>query len=164
MAGELEQLEKSAGVYYGAAGPIWVMVLFARPTKDDMLTARPALAAMARREPRGFPTLTWILPEAGLSMDNDARTAAAEVTSAFDKQILAQATLIEGTGFQVATVRAIVAGLDMMSRTACPKKVFSELGPAVDWCARKSTVPDTLDRVAALTKVLAEMRATLVRS
>ena len=86
---------------------------------------------MARREPKGFPTLTWVTLAAGLSMDADARKAAVEVT----KQILAQATIIEGAGFQAATVRAIVTGLDAMSRSEAPKKTFAGAGAAIDRCA-----------------------------
>ena len=90
---------------------------------------------MARREPKGFPTLTWVTLAAGLSMDADARKAAADVTNDFTKQILAQATIIEGAGFQAATVRAIVTGLDAMSRSEAPKKTFAGAGAAIDRCA-----------------------------
>lgn len=161
-ASDFEELERGAAVLYGAARGIWVMILFGKPTKADMLLARPALAAMSKREPAGFPTLTWILPEAGLSMDNDARTAAAEVTREYAKQILAQATLIELSGFQGATVRAIVAGLDMMSRSASPKKVFGELPPAIDWCARLAKDKTVLDDVASIVATLQGTRAGLV--
>src|SRR3954462_11191956 len=107
MAKDFEEIERGRTVLYGGTRGIWVMVLHGKPSKADMLLARPALAAMSKRAPSGFPTITWILPEAGLSMDNDARTAAAEVTSEFSKAILAQATVIELAGFQGATVRAI---------------------------------------------------------
>ena len=110
---------------------------------------------------QGFPTLTWVLPEAGFSMENDARDAATEVTTAFATQILAQATLVELGGFQGATVRAIIAGLDMMSRSPCPKKVFSELGPSVEWCARTPRTLATLGEAAQLSKSLRALRATL---
>jgi hypothetical protein len=158
MAQDFEELERGAATLYGDARGIWVMILFGPPKKADMLLARPALAAMAKRAPAGFPTLTWVLPEAGLSMENDARTAAAEVTNAFSKHILAQATLIELSGFQGATVRAIVAGLDMMSRSASPKKVFGELAPAIDWCARKAKDESVVDRVETLTRALHAIR------
>lgn len=127
-------LERTAGVVYAACGNVWTMTVFAEPKLADMKAARPALSAMAQRCPRGFPTLTWILPEAGFRMDNDARDAAGEITRSFESSILAQATLIEGSGFQAAAVRAIVGGLDHMSRSRCKKKVFSDLAEAVAWC------------------------------
>lgn len=138
-----ELLERTAGVVYAACGNIWTMTLFAEPKLLDMKAARSALATMARRCPRGFPTLTWILPQAGFRMDNDARDTAGEITRSFESSILAQATLIEGSGFQAAAVRAIVNGLDHMSRSRCKKKVFSDLGVAVTWCLAESGAPAT---------------------
>ena len=158
----LERVQRGSSVLYGACGGIWVMTLFARPTEGDMRLARPALEAMSRAHPAGFPTLTWVLPEAGYSMDNDARIAAAEVTQAFERAILAQATLIEGTGFQAATVRAIVAGLDLMSRTSGARKVFSDLTAAVEWCvARRPPAARTGPPPADVASALVSMRRSL---
>jgi hypothetical protein len=134
MAERFDELERTAAVVYADCAGIWVMTIFAAPTLADMNGARPALNAMARRHPRGFPTLTWILPEAGFKMDGDARKAAADITREHEAKIMAQATLIEGSGFQSAAVRAIIAGVDLMSRSKYVKKVFSELPEAVAWC------------------------------
>src|SRR5690606_16060560 len=68
----MEVLQQGRAVVYGACEGFWVMILFAPPTKPDMLLARPSLAAMKRRHPSGFPTLTWVLPEAGYRMETDA--------------------------------------------------------------------------------------------
>lgn len=158
---DFAQLERGQTTLYGDAHGVWVMILFAKPSKADMLLARPALAAMSRRAPGGFPTLTWVLREAGLSMDNDARDAASTVTSEFKKEILAQATIIELDGFQGATVRAIVAGLDLMSRSPCPKKTFAEVGPSLAWCAQYSKDPGLRDQLDAISRSLADVRARL---
>lgn len=158
MPSDFHELERGTATLYGDVSGIWTMILFGRPTKQDMLLARPALAAMRDRSPRGFTTLTWVLPEAGLSMDEDARKAAATVTSEFNASIVAQATLIELGGFQGATVRAIVAGLDMMSRSTCPKKTFGELEPALAWCLlrAKQSVDDA--RLRTMARDLAAVR------
>ena len=161
MPAEFEPLQRGAAVVYGACDGLWVMTIFAAPTKADMLLARPALAAMTKREPAGFATLTWILPSAGFKMDSDARKSAADITKVYEKQILAIATLIEGTGFQAAAVRGIIAGMDSVSRGT--KKVFSELSPAVEWCVPRRA-PGTRGKAtpAETTAALAAMRATLI--
>lgn len=110
------------------------MVLFAPPVVADMLPARPSLKSMSQKYPEGFPTLTWVLPSAGFSMDGETRKVAAVITTEYASSIRAQATLVEGVGFQAATVRAIIGGIDMMTRSRAPKKVFGELRPSVDWC------------------------------
>lgn len=140
MTVTFETLQRDPTVLYGACGGLWVMILHAPPTKAGMLLARPALESMVRRIPSGFSTLTWILGSAGFRMDGDARTAAADVTRAFEPQILAQATLVEGEGFQTAAVRAILTGLDAMSGSAKPKRVFSSLTEAVAWSTSRPGV------------------------
>ncbi len=137
MGEDWVELERGTTTLYGACGGLWVMIVFGSPTNADMLLARPSLAAMKRRHPEGFPSLTWVLPTAGYRMDHEARVTAATVTAEFDGTIRAQATLLEGTGFQVATVRAVIAGLDMMSRSSAPKRTFSELEAAVTWCLHR---------------------------
>ncbi len=153
-------LERGEGVVYVEAGGVWVMALFSTPSTADMLLARSALQKMADAHPGGFATLTWILPEAGYRMESEARQAASDVTKRFDRSIRAQATLIEGSGFQAAAVRAIIAGLDAMARTSSTKRTFSELAPAVAWCLAE--VPQRPPPSASdVTKQLAELRETL---
>ncbi|MFO0757110.1 MAG: hypothetical protein U0359_11510 [Byssovorax sp.] len=131
-----EVLQRGATTVYGLIGGLWVMVLFAPPTAGDMLLARPALAAAARRFPGGFPTLTWVLPEAGFQMDAETRRAASTVTREFSAQILGEATVISATGFHAAAVRAVLTALDLMVRASYPKKVFSDLEEAVGFSIR----------------------------
>jgi hypothetical protein len=110
------------------------MLMFAPPVVSDMLPARPSLKTMSQKHPQGFPTLTWVLPSAGFSMDSETRKVAATITDEFVTSIAAQATLVEGVGFQAAAVRAIIGGIDMMTRSRSPKKVFAEVRPSIDWC------------------------------
>lgn len=159
MANDFDEIERGSTTLYGDAGGLWLMILFGKPSKADMLLARPALAAMTKRAPKGFPTITWVCAEAGLSMENDARDAAAVVTNEFNKQILAQATIIELGGFQGATVRAIVTGLDLMSRSACPKKTFATALPAVEWCAKIVKDEGLGARIEKVTRTLEAVRA-----
>lgn len=134
MSASFESLQRGSGVVYGACGGIWVMMVFSPPSVADMELARPALRTMRLRHSGGFPVLTWVLPGAGLAMDGDARRAAGAVTKEFVGSFTAQATLIEGSGFQAATIRAIISGIDMLARSPAPKRVFGELAPSVTWC------------------------------
>jgi hypothetical protein len=115
---------------------------------------------MSERYPDGFPTLTWVLPQAGDSMDSDARNAATEVSEELDRWILAEATLIVGTGFRAATARAIVAGLDLVSRSSSVKKVFADLPEAVAWCLSQRRARDVVSE-AEVTASLFAMRTAV---
>jgi hypothetical protein len=148
-----EAHERGAAVVYGECGAIWVMTLHAKPSRADMELARPSLQKMRERHRDGFPTLTWVLPSAGLSMDSDARDAAAKVTREYDASISSMATVVEGEGFGVAAVRAIVAGIDLLSRSRAPKRTFADLAQAVAWCCELRPTRDrgagAVDRVVA---------------
>jgi hypothetical protein len=135
MGTNFDVLQRSQAVIYGDCGAIWVMTLFAKPAVDDMTAARSALRMMHQRHPQGFPALTWVLEEAGFSMDADARQTAATVTREFNASIRAMATLIEGEGVRAAAVRAIVSGIDLVSRASARKQVFGKLDECVAWCA-----------------------------
>ena len=157
------ELERGSAVQYAACGGIWVMTMFAPPNKADMLLAGPSLQKMMKVMPDGFSTLTWVLPEAGYRMDSDAREAASDVTKVFDASIRGQATLIEGSGFQAAAVRAIISGVDLMTRSTSPKRVFPELSPAVGWClslVRQSPMPPAAEVTLALEDACRRLRAT----
>jgi len=155
------QAQRGKGVLYGACGGVWVMILFAPPIADDMALSRLSLKATQEKHPAGFPTLTWVLPGAGYSMDAEARKAAAVVTQEFSSTIAGQATLIEGSGFQSAAVRAIISGIDMMARSRAPKKVFAELRPCADWCvARRPWQGEALATAAEITAALEAVRLT----
>jgi hypothetical protein len=154
-----ETHERGAGVVYGECGAIWVMTLHAKPSRADMELARPSLQKMSERHADGFPTLTWVLPSAGLSMDSDARDAAAKVTREFDASILSMATVVEGEGVGVAAVRAIVAGIDLLSRSRAPKKTFASLLPAVAWSCELRPVRDRAAGASApIAASIAELR------
>lgn len=163
MSDRWEELGRTHAVLYGGVGGIWVMILHAPARESDMRAAGPALAKMREGEPKGFPTLTWVLPSAGLSMDAAARKAAAEVTDAYAQWNIARATLIEGKGFQAATVRAIVSGIDMVSRATSPSKVFAHLDETVAWCiAHRSTgAVDRATSADAIVRALHAARAPL---
>ena len=163
MAESFEELARGPTALYGACAGIWVMIVYAPPIKADMLMARGTLAAMAKKGPHAFPTLTWCLAEAGYRMDADARTAATDVTREFAASISAQATLIEGEGFQGAAVRAIISGMDAISRTASKKKVFGELAPAVQWCLEVRPGGVAQSDASFVTRQIGEVRKKLAR-
>lgn len=138
------------------------MLMFAPPVLEDMHLARPALKAMRDRHSAGFTTLTWVLPGAGYSMDGESRRAAATITNEFFPAFLGQATLIEGSGFQGATVRAIISGIDMMARSKAPRKVFAELRPCVEWSlARHPPRPGVTETAASIQATLEAIRKPL---
>lgn len=144
---QLEILAEADAVTYAACGGLWIMLMHRPPGVDDMTAAVPTLQRMATLAPEGFGTLTWVLPAAGFSMDGATRTTAAEIAKTYDRLIRAQATLIEGQGFQAASVRMIITGLDLLSRPSSPTRVLSHLRDAVAWAVPFSAANPNVDDV-----------------
>lgn len=142
MGSQFFRFQAGEHVEYGDIEGIWVMLVRGRPTHEDVLLSRPSLTEMKRRHPGGFPTLTWVLPEAGVSMDEPARHAASAITSEFADLIRADATVIEMGGFQGAAIRAIVTSIALMTRSPAPRKAFATLGEAIPFCLSRSSSPD----------------------
>lgn len=159
----LVELARTPGVLYADCGGVWVMILHHPPTAQDMRGARPALEAMTASHPSGFPTLTWVLESAGFSMDADARAAATDVTKAFAHVNLAEATVVDGSGFLAAAVRAVLTGLQAMARTKCPKATFADPHEAAAWCVERRATP-TGPSAHAIGAALLAARAQLGRA
>lgn len=158
----ISSLYHDDAVLYADLQGLWLMVMFAPPDARRMLRAGPTLVEMAKRYPTGFCNVTWIHAAAGFSMDGDTRAAVTDVTTKHLSSIRAVCTVIEGEGFRVATVRAIVSGLQVLSRMSCPRQVFDQLDQAVRWSLEHSTpeVRRGFDR-PAVERSLAELRAAL---
>lgn len=159
----LVELARTPGVLYADCGGVWVMILHRPPTAQDMRGARAALEAMTASHPKGFASLTWVLESAGFSMGADARAAATEVTRAFAHVNVAEATVIEGSGFFAAAVRAVITGLHAMARTNSVKGTFGDLREAAAWCVERRPTPQG-PSANAITAALLAARAQLARA
>jgi hypothetical protein len=157
MAAVLQNLGSGSAVYYGSIAGIWVMILHKPPVEADMLLAKPSLVRMSRSEPKGFPTLTWIMPSAGFWLDPAAKKVAGNITAEFSESILARATLIDAIGFQAAAVRAIVTGIDLFTRSPSPGKVFTDLESTVAWCLSLHPSPPAVKADLIVRAVLTEV-------
>jgi hypothetical protein len=64
----------------------------------------------------------------------EARDRIAQVMRQHKDTIEACALVFEGTGLAAATIRGVVAGLNMLARHPFPYRVFATLPDALDWC------------------------------
>jgi len=163
MTLKFERHEHGTTGVYGEVGGIWIMLAHGEGlTKADMQLMRASVGVMARREPAGFPALTWVFHSSGYRIDDDARAAAREMNAELASHVRARATVIDGGGFQAAAVRALVTGIDLVSRRTTPSKVFAELSTAVEWCvAQRTPARASAGTPAAIVAALLEERAKI---
>ena len=73
-------------------------------------------------------------------LDSEQR-GALEQAMRSSSSITSSAVVYEGTGFQAAAVRAVVAGVAALRRHPFPHQVFAELGAAADFHAQHQRQP-----------------------
>ncbi len=158
----IDVLYRDEVVLYADLQGIWLMIMHGPADARRMKRAVPTLTEMSKRYPTGFANITVILPAAGFSMDAATREAAAAVTKAFEREIIADCSVIEGVGFWPATARAILSAVQAMSKTRHPRHVFDSIDSAVSWAVKNSPEPirSRVDVRAALDAIAAERART----
>ncbi|MDD9942280.1 MAG: hypothetical protein OXU20_14635 [Myxococcales bacterium] len=66
-------------------------------------------------------------------LSSDARQAIGELLQSGASRIECSTVVYEGQGFRAATVRGIVTGLAMFTRTSFPHHVFATVPAAIQW-------------------------------
>jgi len=97
--------------------------------------ARHHLIELIKRHPDGVGLMQVALPEAE-PPDSDARGAITDMLAAGRGTVACSSVIYGGTGFWMASVRALVAGVAMLARPGFPHQVFATVDEAADWHAR----------------------------
>jgi hypothetical protein len=139
---QLAKLSSSAD-YTSARYQDLVLQLWHRDTTLDGVAAlRAAIGQVARESAEGLRLL--IVVEPGASMPPaESRAGIAAFMRDYAKNIRATSLAFEGTGFRAASVRAVVAGLNVLANHPFPYKVFATIGEALWWPPMASRGPGT---------------------
>lgn len=111
------------------------------------------IPALLEESPGGrYCSITIIEPSISMRFEDDARELSAKLQKRWGDHMLAQAYLVEGTGFLPAAVRGATAGLHLMTRSPYPLKVFRDVEELAEWIARAGdlAVHDVLDAVGTV--------------
>jgi hypothetical protein len=73
------------------------------------------------------------------------------------EEIRASALVYEGGGFRAAAIRAVVTGINMVTKTAYPHKVFDSVSSAADWVCEADGIR-WADCASNLNEVVATLR------
>jgi hypothetical protein len=102
---------------------------------DAVRRARIALIELKKRFPNGI-ALMQVAEADAKPPDPDARGAIAELLAAGRDSVACSSLVYGGTGFWMASVRALVAGVAMLARPGFPHQVFATVDAAADWHSR----------------------------
>jgi hypothetical protein len=112
-----------------------LMVVWRGDTRAAAVDRVSALLAELTRSHRDV-SLLQVIEEGATAPDSDARRALSSMLKQHSGAIRCSAVVYEGDGFRAATLRAVVTGISLLGRPACPHVVFASTMAAINWTAR----------------------------
>lgn len=74
-----------------------------------------------------------IRPKSSSRVTPEARDAIAKMANRLGPNIIGQATVVDAAGIYGTIVRTFMTGLNLISKTPAPTKVFRAIEPALEW-------------------------------
>ena len=129
-------LESSASWALATRGRMIVTVWRSEVTLDRVNAVdRAILALIPRCGGWGYGSITVIEPGISMTMRDDARKASTELQQRHANHMKCSGYLVEGAGFLTATVRTMMAGMHLLTRSSHPIRVFGTLSDLAAWVA-----------------------------
>ena len=134
MRKALAEAEKSEGFRCTALGPL-VIAVFDRASNGQVAEAMGRVLAQTARANPTLAILTVVGPECTVP-DSSVRNRLTSDVKTIQKQLVAAVTVIEGSGFRTAAVRAAVTGMTLLLKVSSyPAKTFATVPEAGSFLA-----------------------------
>jgi hypothetical protein len=147
------------GFALATAGSVFINVWREPSTLAQLELLREHEAALVEHEAAGvIMVLTVLLPSA-FTLGTRERKEVDALARQFAPSTRAHAYVIEGSGFRTAAVRALVAGINLITRTGGLTKVFEDTVHAAEWLEAVAA-PEQVVRANEVMRAVAEARAT----
>jgi hypothetical protein len=148
----LSGARRDAGFCAAALGPL-AIVIFDRAATDHDVEAVAQLLAEVARAHASLAMLTVVGSDCTVPEASVRERLTSEVKS-IQRQLIASATVIEGSGFRAAAVRGVVTGMTLLLRASYPAKTFATVRDAGTFVA--GVAPLGADDIA---NAVAQLRA-----
>jgi hypothetical protein len=129
----LNGARRSGGFCAAALGPLAIAIFDRATTEQDAEVVARLLAQVARTHPT-LAMLSIIGSDCTVPDANVRNRLTSEVKN-IQKQLIAAATVIEGSGFRAAAVRGAVTGMTLLLRASYPAKTFATVRDAGEFLA-----------------------------
>lgn len=154
MRKALADAEGSDGFRCTALGPL-VIAVFDRASNPQAAEAMGRILAQTARANPTLAILTVVGPECTVP-DATVRNRLTSEVKNIQKQLLAAVTVIEGSGFRTAAVRAAVTGMTLLLKASSyPAKTFATVPEGGDFLAGILSL-----RGENITEAVKQLRAT----
>ena len=120
------------GYYFAAWRGVYILDFRDTPTRealDATITGKRKIESLYRDGLYVFNIIDGQRP----APDADVRNYAAKKQNEDNAGVLAHITIVRGDGFRPSTIRSLLTGLHLVSRSAFPRKVFAQLHDGTRW-------------------------------
>jgi hypothetical protein len=149
--------DNDRGLALAVSGNAFISIWKEPSTLERLARVREVEQALVDRSPSGIIVLT-VLIDSPSAIRAGEPEAASKLAKHFAATTRAHAYSIEGTGFRAAALRAVIAGVNIITRTGHPTKVFDETSAAIRWLAPYGNALTA----TALEAAVAEARARML--
>jgi hypothetical protein len=123
--------KRNRGFCAAALGPLAIAIFDRETTEEDAEGVARLLAQVSRAHPK-LAMLSIVGSNCPVPDTNVRNRLTSEVKN-IQKQLIASATVIEGTGFRAAAVRGVVTGMTLLLRASYPAKTFATAREAAEF-------------------------------
>lgn len=116
-------------------GPVVVTVARGEVTSEFLREAGRAGRELSRSYPKEVGSLALTSCEVPLP-DPEIRSLATKISRESDSWVKAAVTVVDGSGFKASVIRSLLVTMTMF-QGGPPRRVYSEVEPAVDWLAER---------------------------
>ncbi|HEX4459222.1 MAG TPA: hypothetical protein VIA18_14690 [Polyangia bacterium] len=157
MRKALAEAEGTDGFRCTALGSL-VIAVFDRASNGQTAEAMGRVLAQTARANPTLAVLTVVGPQCGVP-DSSVRNRLTNEVKSVQKQMVAAVTVIEGSGFRTAAVRAAVTGMTLLLKVSSyPAKTFATVAEGGDFLA--GIVAIGADDITDMVKQLRAVRST----
>jgi hypothetical protein len=147
------------GFALATAGSVFINVWREPSTMAQLELLREHEQALVEHEAGGAIMVMTVLLPSSYMLGTRERKEVDSLARQFAPSTRAHAYVIEGSGFRTAAVRALIAGINLITRTGQMTKVFEDAVHAAAWLEQHAG-PAQVVRASEVMEALAEAKAT----
>lgn len=127
-------------------------------TSEGIVSFERGLRAISKAFSPGVRVVIIVEPSARLP-SKLLRNQIAQMMSRSRRKIRVTALVYEGSGFGAASIRAVVTGLNIVSRHPFPYRVFSSVSSALAWSPMKNSTSESASAATDAIKLVQRFRS-----
>jgi hypothetical protein len=160
---EWETFDSSPDFLFAGQDALFLAIWHAAPDMVGVRRIGLALERHAKRHPEGFAIVVVIEPGAR-PPGAEARALMARDLKKHESFTKCMAIVLEGEGFAIAAIRAVLGTLSLMSKQSAPTHIFPTTDACIAWLSRqpifaRTSAKELANTIERVRRATGQMRA-----